>query len=84
MKKKKRVRLLPKARMRIVLDKLPKGLTMKDVKFAFVDKVVNSHEGNLTRAAKELDISYRTMCDWVHGDYPTTCESRGRGNPHDS
>ncbi len=70
-----------KAKMRIMLDKLPEGLTLEDIKFAFVDKVVNFHEGNLTRAAEELKVSYRTICDWIHGDFPTTAESRGRGNP---
>jgi transcriptional regulator with PAS, ATPase and Fis domain len=81
MKKKIRIKITPKAKMRIILDKLPQGLTMEEVKFAFVDKVVNFHEGNLTRAAEELNVSYRTICDWIHGKFPTTAESRGRGNP---
>jgi len=81
MKKKKKIRLTPKAKMRFLLEKMPRGLTLKEIKFAFVDKVVNYHEGNLTRAAEELAISYRTICDWIHGDFPTTAESRGRGNP---
>ncbi len=84
MKKKtkpKKMVLSKKARMRFILETLPEGLTMEDVKFGFVDKVMNFHEGNLTRAADELQVSYRTLCDWVHGNYPTTCESRGRGNP---
>ncbi len=79
--KRKRVDITKKAKMRILLEKLPEGLTMEDIKFAFVDKVVNFHEGNLTRAAQELQVSYRTICDWIHGDFPTTAESRGRGNP---
>ncbi len=79
--KRKRVDITKKAKMRILLEKLPEGLTMEDIKFAFVDKVVNFHQGNLTRAAQELQVSYRTICDWIHGDFPTTAESRGRGNP---
>ena len=79
--KKRRMAITNKAKMRIMLDKLPEGLTLEDIKFAFVDKVVNFHEGNLTRAAEELQVSYRTICDWIHGDFPTTAESRGRGNP---
>lgn len=79
--KKRRMAITNKAKMRIMLDKLPEGLSLNDIKFAFVDKVVNFHEGNLTRAAEELQVSYRTICDWIHGDFPTTAESRGRGNP---
>jgi hypothetical protein len=81
MRKKIKIKITPKAKMRIILDRLPPGLTLNDVKFAFVDKVVNYHEGNLTRAGLELNVSYRTICDWIHGDFPTTAESRGRGNP---
>ena len=79
--KKRRMTITNKAKMRIMLDKLPEGLSLNDIKFAFIDKVVNFHEGNLTRAAEELQVSYRTICDWIHGDFPTTAESRGRGNP---
>ena len=44
MKKKikpKKMVLSKKARMRFILETLPEGLTMEDVKYAFVDKVVN-------------------------------------------
>lgn len=77
----KRIVLSKKATAMRLLERIPVGLTSDDIKYLYVDVVVERYQGNLTRAAKALGISYRTMTTWVHGDYPTQCKSRGRGKP---
>jgi hypothetical protein len=77
----KRIVLSKKATAQRLLAKIPEGLTSDDIKYLYIDVVVERYQGNLTRAAKALGVSYKTMTNWVHGDYPTTCKSRGRGKP---
>jgi ActR/RegA family two-component response regulator len=51
-----------------VLNLLPNGLTLNKLKFSYVDKIIAEHHGNLSAAARVLDVPYRTMVSWVH-DY---------------
>jgi transcriptional regulator with PAS, ATPase and Fis domain len=77
----KRIVLSKKANAQRLLAKIPEGLTSDDIKYLYIDVVVERYQGNLTRSAKALGVSYKTMTNWVHGNYPTTCKSRGRGKP---
>jgi DNA-binding NtrC family response regulator len=49
-----------------VLNLLPSSLPLDKLKFAYVDKIIEQHNGNLSAAARSLDIPYRTMISWVH------------------
>ena len=77
----KKVVLSKKAIAAKLLSRIPPGLTSDDIKYLYVDMIVERYQGNLTRAAKALGVSYKTMTNWVHGNYPTQCVSRGRGKP---
>ena len=66
------------AKMREILELLPSGLTLHRVKYAFVDKVINRNHGNLTAAAREMCVPYRTIVNWVHETDKITAEARGR------
>lgn len=68
-----------KIKMRHLLSKIPDGITLNELKFAFVDKVVNCNHGNLTAAGEELGVCLKTMNNWVR-DHPTTCKVLTRDN----
>jgi hypothetical protein len=67
-----------RAKMCEILSLLPAGITLKTLKFAFIDKVVTANDGNMSAAARELAVPYRTMVNWVHETDYTESESRGR------
>ena len=66
-------------KMRELLSKMPEGISLDELKFAFVDKVVNCNAGNLTAAGEELGVCLKTMNNWVR-DCPTTCKVLTRDN----
>ena len=68
-----------RAKMRQLLIRMPEGITLDELKFAFVDKVVNCNSGNLTAASEELGVCLKTMNNWVR-DEPTTCKVLTRDN----
>ncbi len=76
-----KVQLTKRAQMRKIMDMLPRGLTLDEVKFCWVDVTMDRNGGNITQSCRDLRVIYRTLSNWVHGDYPTTCISRGRGKP---
>lgn len=73
-----RIEITKDAKMREILELLPAGITLRRVKFAFVDKVINRNKGNLTAAAREMCVPYRTLVNWVHETDNLTAEARGR------
>ncbi len=77
----RKVELSRKAMMRKIMDTLPTGLSLNDIKFCWIDVVMDRNRGNISRSCRDLGVMYRTLSNWVHGDYPTTCISRGRGKP---
>lgn len=64
--------------IRELVAQFPRGVSFERLKFAFVDHVVNNNRGCLTAAGRELDVCYRTVLHWIHGDTPATAKSRGR------
>jgi hypothetical protein len=51
------------------IAQIPKGTTIKEVKAAFVEHVVNHCGGNRTHAARELDVPLRTLRYWIYEVY---------------
>ena len=49
-----------------VLSLLPADMPLDKLKFAYVDKIIADYDGNLSAAARALDVPYRTMVSWVH------------------
>jgi len=52
-------------RMEDVLDLLPAGITLKDVKIGFIKKVVRENNGSYIFAAREMDITYCSVASWM-------------------
>lgn len=73
-----RIETVRDEKMRQILDLLPSGITLHQVKYAFVDKVINACKGNLSAAAREMAVPYRTLVCWVHETDKITAEARGR------
>jgi hypothetical protein len=67
-----------RAKMIEILTLLPAGITLKTIKYAFIDKVVTANKGNLAASARELAVPYRTMISWINETDYTRAESRGR------
>lgn len=76
-----KVLLTKRAQMRKIMEMMPRGLTLDEIKFCWVDVTMDRNGGNMTQTCRDLRVLYRTLTNWVHGDYPTTCLSRGRGKP---
>ena len=66
-------------KMIALLSGMPDGISLDELKFAFVDKVVNCNAGNLTAASEELGVCLKTMNNWVRNE-PTTCKVLTRDN----
>ena len=52
-------------RMEDVLDLLPAGITLNDVKIGFIKKVVRENNGSYIFAAREMDITYCSVASWM-------------------
>ncbi len=64
--------------LREILALLPSGITLNQMKFSFIDKVIDSNEGNVLAAAKELGIAHRSLTSWIYNYDLITAKRRRR------
>lgn len=62
---------------RQIIELLPADITFDQMKFFYIDKVINHNKGNLTAASMELRIPYRTLLDWISKE-KVKAKSRGK------
>lgn len=50
----------------------PLDLPIREVMRRYANRVINQHDGNITKAARDLGISLRTLQRWNRGGNPLT------------
>lgn len=77
-KENKKIQVLRQNALRNVIQLIPRGITLDELKVAYIDHVLALNGGVKTNAAIDLGVKYGTLVRFLRNDPPPEDKIKGR------
>ena len=60
---------------------IPRGISLEQLKLAYIDHVLEVNDQNRSAAAREMDLPYQTLIGFLRGEHDYTFKPAKKGRP---